>query len=125
MTKPLLMPVLGTAFAASLADVGVHDGGLLRGATVVGQALSGVGDIALLGPGRASFLCGLGAFLGAHLAYTTAFVAAGVPAVRIGGSSPGIWVEPRCRQRSVCSGHGAAGHVLPSRNIAAASRHQA
>ncbi len=77
VTKPLLMPMLGTAFSASLAGRGVHRGGILRGGAVAGQALSGVGDIALLGGGRAAFLAGLGSFLGAHTAYTVAFSSAG------------------------------------------------
>jgi uncharacterized membrane protein YhhN len=76
VTKPLLMPALGTAFSTSLAGRDIHRGGLLRGATVAGQALSGVGDIALLGKGRTAFLAGLGAFLGAQVAYTTGFVSA-------------------------------------------------
>lgn len=79
ITKPLLMPALGSAFSASLSSEDVHGGGLLRGGTVAGQALSGVGDIALLGKGRPAFLAGMGAFGAAHLSYTTAFVSAGRP----------------------------------------------
>jgi len=79
VTKPLLMPLLGTAFATSLGDRGLHGGGRLRGGTVVAQALSGVGDIALLGKGEPAFLGGLGAFFGAHIAYTAAFTDAARP----------------------------------------------
>ncbi len=80
VTKPLLMPALGTAFSVSLGGRGVHHGGLLRGGTVAAQAMSGVGDIALLGKGESAFLAGLGAFFGAHIGYTTAFLDAGRPA---------------------------------------------
>ncbi len=83
VTKPLLMPALGTAYAASLADLdGVAPrprGGLLRGGTVAAQALSGVGDIALLSKSDPAFLGGLSSFLGAHVAYTGAFASAGRP----------------------------------------------
>jgi uncharacterized membrane protein YhhN len=41
-------------------------------------ALSWVGDLLLLSRQRAWFLAGLAAFLGAHLAYATAFVLAGI-----------------------------------------------
>jgi uncharacterized membrane protein YhhN len=44
----------------------------------VGIALSVVGDIALLGAGKGSFLAGLGAFLLAHLAYGAAFAGVAV-----------------------------------------------
>jgi uncharacterized membrane protein YhhN len=79
LTKPLLMPVLGTAFSASLAGRGLHHGGLLRGGTVAAQALSGVGDIALLSSRASGFVTGLGAFLGAHGAYGAAFLSATGP----------------------------------------------
>lgn len=77
VTKPLLMPALGTSFSASLSGRDINQGGLLRGGTVAGQALSGAGDIALLGKGDTAFLAGLGAFLGAHVAYTAGFASAG------------------------------------------------
>jgi uncharacterized membrane protein YhhN len=79
VTKPLLMPALGTAFVTSLARHDVGGGGVLAGGTVAAQALSGVGDIALLSKSEPAFLAGLGSFLGAHVAYTTAFVSAGRP----------------------------------------------
>jgi uncharacterized membrane protein YhhN len=79
LTKPLLMPSLGTAFALSLGDRDINGGGLLRGGTVAAQALSGVGDVALLSKTEPAFLGGLGAFFGAHIAYTAAFTAAGRP----------------------------------------------
>ena len=79
ITKPLLMPVLGTAFASSLGARDLNHGGLLRGGTVAAQALSGVGDIALLNKSEPAFLGGLGAFFGAHIAYTAAFADAGRP----------------------------------------------
>jgi uncharacterized membrane protein YhhN len=79
VTKPLLMPVLGSAFAGSLARRERHHGGLLRGGTVAAQALSGVGDIALLGTSETAFLSGVGGFFGAHVAYTTGFASAGQP----------------------------------------------
>jgi uncharacterized membrane protein YhhN len=77
VTKPLLMPALGTAFVGSLARHDVGGGGVLAGGTVAAQALSGVGDVALLGRGDPAFLAGLGSFLGAHVAYTTAFASVG------------------------------------------------
>lgn len=81
VTKPLLMPALGTAFAGSLLDLPGDGprgrGGLLRGGTVAAQALSGVGDIALLRRTEPAFLAGLSSFFGAHVAYTAAFVSAG------------------------------------------------
>lgn len=79
VTKPLLMPALGAAFATALAGRGLHHGGLLRGGTVAAQALSGLGDIALLGTTRPAFLAGLGSFLGAQVSYTSAFLSAGTP----------------------------------------------
>lgn len=79
ITKPLLMPALGTAFMVSLSGREIDNGGLLRGATVAAQALSGVGDIALLNKSEPAFLAGLSAFFGAHIAYTTAFVDGGRP----------------------------------------------
>jgi uncharacterized membrane protein YhhN len=79
ITKPLLMPALGTAFMTSLNEHGVHQGGLLRGGTVAAQAMSGVGDMTLLSKSDPAFLAGVGAFAGAHVAYTTAFVCAGRP----------------------------------------------
>lgn len=57
LTKPLLMPALAGCVPAAGPD--------LRTAI----ALSGVGDIALLGRGSAAFGAGLGSFLGGHLAY--------------------------------------------------------
>lgn len=84
ITKPLLMPALGTAYAASLREMPPEDsarnrGGLLQGGTVAAQALSGVGDIALLSRSEPAFLTGLSSFFGAHIAYSTAFVSAGRP----------------------------------------------
>jgi uncharacterized membrane protein YhhN len=65
LTKPLLMPALSGAFlgAADRAPV------VPRRATLAAQALSGAGDIALLGHGDRAFLAGLGSFFGAHVAY--------------------------------------------------------
>lgn len=79
VTKPLLMPALGTAFAWSLSDQDVAEGGLLQGGTVAGQACSGLGDIALLDSREPAFLAGLASFAGAHVAYTGAFLSAGRP----------------------------------------------
>ena len=73
VTKPLLMPSLGTAFMVSLRGRNIDHGGRLRGATVAAQGLSGIGDIALLSKSEPAFLTGLGAFFGAHVAYTAAF----------------------------------------------------
>lgn len=69
--KPLLMPALGTAFRSTS---GVRDP--LRAGTATAQALSWAGDVALLSHREPAFLTGVGAFAGAHVAYTTGFVAA-------------------------------------------------
>ncbi len=82
VTKPLLMPALGTAFALTAGD----GGGTLRGATVTAQALSGVGDIALLSKSEPAFLAGLSSFFGAHVAYTAGFA-----------SSARAWTDPTHR----------------------------
>jgi uncharacterized membrane protein YhhN len=79
ITKPLLMPALDAAFSRSLTVRGIGGGGLLRDGTVAAHALSGIGDMALLGTSDAAFLAGLGSFFGAHVASTTAFVSAGRP----------------------------------------------
>jgi uncharacterized membrane protein YhhN len=72
-----------TKVTASLAFVAI---GLLPGPTgplasglLAGLALSVLGDAALLSSRRGWFLAGLGAFLLAHLAYASAFAAAGRP----------------------------------------------
>lgn len=81
LTKPLLMPSLAWAFldAAGKAPVGA------RRATLAAQALSGAGDLALLGRGERAFLAGLGSFFGAHVAY---LVGLGSVQAR-GGAAPG------------------------------------
>lgn len=98
ITKPLLMPMLGSAFSASLTSRGITRGGLLRGATVTAQALSGVGDIALLSSSRPAFLSGLASFLGAHTAYTVAFTSTrAVRPARTPDEVHGHHVPPRSR----------------------------
>lgn len=72
VTKPLLMPALASAFRASTPG----DRSVLRRSTIVAQALSGVGDVALLGRGDRAFLTGLSGFLGAHVAYVGGFSSA-------------------------------------------------
>jgi uncharacterized membrane protein YhhN len=57
LTKPLLMPVLAAG----------RDRPTQRA-----LALSGAGDVALLGAGRTAFSAGLGAFLGSHAAWIAA-----------------------------------------------------
>ncbi len=90
MTKPALMPTLMAAFArASEADLRTEDEprdraaapprGALRAGALAAQALSGAGDVALLSHRDRAFLGGIGAFFGAHLAYTATFVAHGRP----------------------------------------------
>ena len=75
LTKPLLMPALATAFAHGTPD----DGSRLRRGTLAAHALSGAGDVALLGHSEKAFLTGLGSFFGAHIAYVAAFAAEGRP----------------------------------------------
>jgi len=70
-TKPLLMPVLA-AFAL-VAGGDRHEDMRLPAA---GMALSGLGDVALLGP-EGWFVPGMGAFAAAHACYITALAANG------------------------------------------------
>jgi uncharacterized membrane protein YhhN len=67
VTKPLLMPTLAAALVASGRD----DTAVRR--TLAAQALSWGGDLALLGHSRRAFLTGTASFLGAHLAYISAY----------------------------------------------------
>jgi uncharacterized membrane protein YhhN len=66
VTKPLLMPALTAGLLSEGSGAGA------RG-VVAGQALSWVGDVALLGKGRGPLLTGLAAFLAAHVSYVAAF----------------------------------------------------
>lgn len=66
VSKPALMPLLVLQTMARRDTPGAH-------ALALGQGLSWVGDVALLGRGRGRFLTGLGAFLAAHGAYLAAF----------------------------------------------------
>ena len=77
VTKPLLMPTLAAAFLGSPQPEPSRS--LLRHGTVAAQALSGVGDTALLSKSDPAFLTGLSAFFGAHVAYTAGFASAGRP----------------------------------------------
>jgi uncharacterized membrane protein YhhN len=72
VTKPLLMPALTAAFAASTP--GRRDG--LRRGTLVAQAFSWGGDVALLNKSEGAFLAGVGSFFAAHVAYVGGFLAA-------------------------------------------------
>lgn len=65
-TKPLLMPLL---LARAATQQPAQDPRVLAG-----LALSGVGDIVLLGESEAAFGVGLGAFLAAHCCYIAAFM---------------------------------------------------
>ena len=65
-TKPLLMPALA-AFALAAAG----DRGKDMRLPAAGMALSGLGDVALLGP-EGWFVPGMGAFAAAHACYITA-----------------------------------------------------
>jgi uncharacterized membrane protein YhhN len=70
LTKPALMPTLTIAMRqATPGDVVVS-----RGVTTA-QVFSWGGDVALLGTSEESFLGGVGAFLGAHVAYIATFTA--------------------------------------------------
>ncbi|GAA1925395.1 lysoplasmalogenase [Nocardioides marmoribigeumensis] len=75
LTKPLLMPALASAFSLATPQ----EASVLRRGTLVAQALSGAGDVALLGQGERAFLAGLGSFFGAHIAYVTAFASRARP----------------------------------------------
>jgi uncharacterized membrane protein YhhN len=63
--KSLLMPAVASPLSRASAAP--------RGRVLTAQACSWVGDIALVGRGRAPFLVGLGSFLAAHLAYISAY----------------------------------------------------
>lgn len=83
LTKPLLMPTLARGLlAATSPSDGPSDPGTTGGpdrraravrATLAAQALSGGGDVALLGRGDVAFLTGLSSFLAGHGAYVLAF----------------------------------------------------
>ncbi len=90
LTKPLLMPTLAAAFARATAGPvgdgrnsagsgGSRDWRPLRRGVLAAQALSGAGDVALLGQGERAFLAGLGSFFGAHIAYVAAFASQARP----------------------------------------------
>ena len=74
-TKPLLMPAL-VAFTLAAAGAGEGDGRAGTRLPAAGMALSGLGDIALLGP-EGWFVPGMGAFAAAHACYITALAAGG------------------------------------------------
>ncbi|MDQ1374166.1 MAG: hypothetical protein QOJ09_1504, partial [Actinomycetota bacterium] len=67
ITKPLLMPLLAARVA------GADDAQDVKPFVLAGLGLSGVGDVALMGDGEASFAAGLTAFLAAHCCYLAAF----------------------------------------------------
>lgn len=69
LTKPLLMPVLATAFTSSTVN---RSDGLRRG-VLAAQAFSWGGDLALMGSSQRSFLVGVGSFFAAHVSYVTGF----------------------------------------------------
>lgn len=78
LTKPLLMPTLALAYAEATrpapTELAPRAGARrLRTGTLTAQALSGLGDVALLGSGQRSFLTGLGSFFAAHVSYVAAY----------------------------------------------------
>lgn len=76
VTKPLLMPALMSAYArATMSSPAART----RFGVLLAQGMSGAGDVALLSRTEPAFLAGVGSFLGAHVAYTTTFVANGRP----------------------------------------------
>lgn len=75
VTKPLLMPALASAYASGTRG----DRSTLRTGVLTAQALSGAGDVALLGSGERAFLTGLGSFFAAHVSYVAAFASRGRP----------------------------------------------
>lgn len=71
--KPALMPALATAYLAGTRNRPVgSDRRVLHTGTVVAQAFSWGGDVALLGRSERSFLTGVGSFFTAHVAYIAA-----------------------------------------------------
>ena len=82
LTKPALMPALMLAFARATPSPGPAappSRRMLRPGGLSAQALSGVGDVALLSPREPAFLGGVGAFFAAHVAYAATFAANGRP----------------------------------------------
>jgi len=91
-TKPLLMPVLA-AFALVAAGEGTEDKDDVR-LPVAGMGLSGLGDIALLGP-ESWFVPGMGAFAAAHACYMAALTRNGaVRGIRppVAAAYAALWV---------------------------------
>lgn len=69
------MPTLASAFVDATPGKGTSAGPHhLRAGTIAAQTLSWGGDVALLGTSKRSFLTGVGAFFGAHVAYIAAFL---------------------------------------------------
>jgi uncharacterized membrane protein YhhN len=65
LTKPMLMPLLGTAL---LTSPGIEDSPL-RDSTLLAEAAGWVGDVILLNDGTVAFAAGAGAFGVGHAAY--------------------------------------------------------
>jgi uncharacterized membrane protein YhhN len=72
LTKPLLMPTL----AAATYEAAKDRPSVMRDATLAAQVFSWGGDVALMGPGKRSFLAGVGSFFAAHTAYILGFASA-------------------------------------------------
>lgn len=73
--KPALMPALTAGFVAGTRGIDAPTSTkALRTGTAAAQAFSWGGDVALLGESKRSFLSGVGAFFGAHVAYIAAFL---------------------------------------------------
>ena len=114
LTKPTLMPTLMLAFARATQlqapatptrhHVVTRTGGLLA------QGLSGAGDVALLSRTEPAFLTGVGAFFGAHMAYTATFLTHGRPLA-----------DPTGRSATLAT-LAAAGALVPAVSWAAARR---
>jgi len=66
VAKPAIMPAIAARFAAAPRGPGF-------GRVLTAQAFSYGGDLALMSPRREAFLAGTCSFLGAHIAYVSAF----------------------------------------------------
>lgn len=87
----VLKMVAATSYLAFAFEVGALDS--LYGMTVLAALiLSWFGDLFLIGDARPAFLAGLGAFLLAHVAYSSAFYLAGLQPAPVGGAAAAMVV---------------------------------
>lgn len=87
LVRAVAKPVASTGFVGLAVGLGAPD--TVYGRWILaGLVLGWIGDVALLGRSRPSFLTGLGAFLAGHLAYVVAFAVLGVLPVAVMAATP-------------------------------------